>query len=108
MRVEPLEVFAEDSNFAVIKPPGRNYPGSVIQGDTLANLCRNAIQIADQMKLAGVPRDSQHAIQELANSLINRLLHYQAVLDAHGVEYPHVRPLSEEDRVNFDRDHRNE
>ncbi len=106
MRIEPLEVFADDSNYAVVKPPGRNYPGSVIQGDTLANLCRNAIQIAEQLKSAGVPKSSQHAMQDLANSLIDRLLHYQSVLDAHGIDYPHVRPLTKSDRVDFDQHHR--
>ena len=35
MDMQPLEVYAADSNYAVVKPPGRHYPGAVIQGDGL-------------------------------------------------------------------------
>ena len=34
MEVKPLEVFSEDSNFGVVRMPGRSYPGCVIQGET--------------------------------------------------------------------------
>jgi len=30
MEIEPLEVFARDSNYSVIKPPSRQYPGWVL------------------------------------------------------------------------------
>ena len=38
MEVQPLEVYATDSNYAVVRPPGRHYPCSVIQGDSLSIL----------------------------------------------------------------------
>ncbi len=102
MHVEPLEVYSDDSNFAVVRPPGRNYRGAVVQGDSLATLCRNAIRVSGHPKAAGIPRESQHAMQNLANSLINRMLRCQSVLDAHGIDYPHVHAISEADRVDFD------
>ena len=53
MEVQPLEVYADDSNYAVVKPPGRRYPGAVIQGDTLRHLCGLAVGIATWFRDAG-------------------------------------------------------
>ena len=102
MDVEPLEVYARDSNFAVIKPPGRSYPGAVIQGDSLASLCRTALQLAQHVaSLPNAPEDLTDCAEEVADALLDRVLHYQAVLDAHGIDYSHVNALSEADRVKF-------
>jgi len=105
MDIEPLEVFARESNFAVIKPPGRNYPGAVIQGDSLASLCRTALQLARHVdRLPDAPSDLRDCAEEVADALLDRVLHFQAVLDAHNVDYPHVNALSETDRVKLTSD----
>ena len=102
MEIEPLEVYARDSNFAVVKPPGRNYPGAVIQGDSLASLCRTAIQLARQIDaLPNASNDLRDCAEEVADALLNRVLHYQSVLDAHNIDYPHVHALSEADRIKL-------
>jgi predicted RNase H-like HicB family nuclease len=95
METKELEVFATDSNYAVIKPPGRSYPGCVIQGDTLANLCRTAKRIADFAHAQKIDdEDVLNDIQELNNALVGRILHYQDVLSLHGIEFPHIYPFS--------------
>ena len=33
-----IEVYHEESNFAVMKAPGRKYPGALIQGDSLGRI----------------------------------------------------------------------
>ncbi len=102
MDIEPLEVYARDSNYAVIKPPGRNYPGCVIQGDSLANLCRMAKNIATFTVNRNIDdEDFLDNVQELTNSLVGRLLHYQDVLAKHGIDFPHVRPFDKDDLVEL-------
>ncbi len=101
MEIESLEVYSRDSNFAVIKPPGRHYPGAVIQGDSLGILCRNVLRIVEHINNDDTAsEDFLGEIEDLANSLIDRILHYQGVLEEHGIDFPHVRPFTEADRVS--------
>ena len=102
MEIEPLEVYARDSNYAVVKPPGRQYPGCVIQGDSLAILCRMAKRIAEFAGTIEIDdEDVLENIQELNNALVGRLLHYQDVLSRHEIDFPHVHPFSETDLVHL-------
>ncbi|MBL8827879.1 MAG: hypothetical protein JNM18_12960 [Planctomycetaceae bacterium] len=102
MDIEAIEVFAHDSNFAVMKPPGRHYPGCVIQGDSLATLCRMANRITEFARSTEIDdEDVLWDIQELNNALIGRLLHYQDVLRRHNIDFPHVNAFSETDLVQL-------
>jgi len=102
MEIEQLEVYAPDSNYAIIKLPGRNYPGCVIQGDSLATLCRLAQDIASCVHDGNTMSESFLAdVQELANSLLDRMLHYQRVLSSHGIDFPYSKPFSESDFVKL-------
>ena len=102
MNIEPLEVFAEDVNYAVIKAPGRSYPGCLIQGDSLAILCRMSREIAKQATAAGInDQELLGNIEDINNSLIERLLHYQQVLTSHGIQLPYARQFSESDLIKL-------
>ena len=103
MEVQPLEVYATDSNYAVVKPPGRQFPGAVIQGDCLRHLCGLAVDIARWFRDTGPTDDPEvlGEVQELAELLVGRLLHYQRVLQAHGIELPYTLPLTEADLVRL-------
>ena len=100
MEIQALEVYASDSNCAIIKPPGRRFPGSVIQGDTLHHLCRLASKIAQHVR-AGLPRDEEFMgeLDELVDLLVDRTLHYQAVLQRHGLSLPFPDSVTEADRT---------
>jgi hypothetical protein len=105
MKIQSLEVYSHVSNYAVIKPPGRNYPGCVIQGDSLAILCQMAKTIATFAQSGDTSsKDFQENVQELANSLIHRILHYQEILAQHGIDLPYTRPFSEADLVHVTAD----
>ena len=80
MELQPLEVFASDSNYAVVKPPGRRFPGSVIQGDSLRILCGLAVRVASSVR-DHVPEDEEFLsdLQGLVQSLVGRLLHSAGV-----------------------------
>src|SRR6188472_627989 len=102
MEVQSLEVYASDSNYAVVKPPGRQYPGSVIQGDSLFILCRLAVSMSRRVRDDESQDDKFLGdLQELTHSLVGRLLHYQSVLKEHGIELPYVQPVTEADLIRL-------
>ena len=90
MEVKPLEVFAEDSNFGIVRMPGRSYPGCVIQGDSLFILWKAAETIRSG---ATGNEEFADAVEQLHNALLTRLLHYQQVLQREGLDLPYVRPV---------------
>ena len=49
-QIIPLEVWSEESNLAIVRMPGRQYPGAVLQGDTLMSLVANAKRVHDLAK----------------------------------------------------------
>jgi hypothetical protein len=99
---ERLEVYSRDPNYAVIKPPGRNFPGCVIQGDTLAILCRAAQMIASAVETGHTDdQDFRDTVEDLNNALVGRILHYQGVLAEHGICLPYSVPFTEEDVVRW-------
>lgn len=102
MEVELLEVYSRDSNYAIIKPPGRHFPGSVIQGDTLRQLCSLAIRVGQQVR-DNADRNEEFLgdLQDLVNALVNRLLHYQRVLGDHGIELPYSEPVTARDLLRL-------
>ena len=102
MEIESLEVYSRDSNYAVIKPPGRTYPGTVVQGDSLGNLCRNALRIVQYIE-SGDTKSNEllGEVEDLTNALVDRMLHYQNVLKLHGIDFPHVPPFSDSDLVRL-------
>ena len=103
MEVMPLEVFATDSNYAVVKPPGRQFPGAVIQGDSLRRLAGLAVAVATWFRDQGPTDDPEVLgdVQELTELLVRRVLHYQEVLHAHGIEWPYSQPLTAADVVRL-------
>ena len=87
MKIDKLEVYSDASNMAIIKHPGREYPGSLMQGDSLHSLLQNLIEAKAEIE-SGNLRDSAEILDEVINSLNDRLEHYTKVLKDHGIELP--------------------
>jgi hypothetical protein len=90
MERQELAVYSAVSNLAVIEVPGRRFPGSVIQGDSLMLLCtlassihQRAVQATDQTLI-----DETAELQDL---LQKRLRHYEETNTA--LTYPIRRHL---------------
>ncbi|MFO0798293.1 MAG: hypothetical protein U0804_12520 [Gemmataceae bacterium] len=97
MEVKPVEVYAEDSNYGVVRMPGRNYPGAVIQGDSLKILWGTAREVVEGVRAGRLDdEDFLVAVEELHNALLGRLLHYQEVLRREGFDLPHVWAVTAE------------
>ncbi|MBL8820914.1 MAG: hypothetical protein JNL58_33205 [Planctomyces sp.] len=62
-------------------------------------MAKNIASFAEKSKIAD--EDFLDNVQELNNSLVGRLLHYQTVLAHHGIDFPHVHPFNESDLVEL-------
>lgn len=82
-----VEIYSDASNHAIMKHPGRHYPGSLMQGDTLYILCRELDELCEEIK-KGNYDDAAYCANEIRNDLWDRLNHYQSVLIEHGFDVP--------------------
>ena len=85
MRTDQVEIYSDRTNSAVMRHPDRQYPGVLIQGDTLSNLCRIADQACSEVKSGG---DALESMNELRNMLWDQLNHYKQVLGEHQIPLP--------------------
>ena len=82
MREEKIEIYSDASNYAVMRHPGRNYPGILVQGDSLSILCKRADEVRQQFDL-GDTKEALGVLDELREMLWDRLAHYKSVMAEH-------------------------
>lgn len=87
-------VLSDAIDVAVVQLPGRRFPASAIQGDSLANLHSLAL---DLRRRASRSTDAElvNTATELHELLHARLLHYQQVLLANGRTLPYSPRIGE-------------
>lgn len=87
MRIEQVEIYSDQTNSAVVRHPGRRFPGVLVQGDTLYSLCHQADGVCQE-----VSRDhpAYDELNDLRNHLWRLLSHYKLVLGEHGLPLPFV------------------
>ncbi|WP_164017847.1 DUF6959 family protein [Pyxidicoccus trucidator] len=93
MELKEVEVFSTVVNAAVVRVPGRKFPGVVIQGDSLSILRSD---VREARKLAAAAAGSEEAREELAavleeleDKLAGYLTVYEETLRAHGMALPY-------------------
>lgn len=74
MHVESVEIFSDQSNMPVIGHLGRQFPGVLVQGDTLH---KDRPDVRDEL-------------QDLHNKLLSMLAHYKTVFNEHPFALPFV------------------
>lgn len=87
MKVESIEIYSDAANMAIMRHPGRKFPGVLIQGDTLANIC-SALDIVCERERGKMNDESWQELNQVRNGLWGRLAHYKSVLQEHGVPLP--------------------
>ena len=87
-RIE-LEVFSQTTNQAIVRMPGRRFPGVVVQGDTLSGLAADAKLVVAELRAGNRPLDDA---LELADRLDELLMHHGETLTAHGMALPYSTP----------------
>jgi predicted RNase H-like HicB family nuclease len=85
-RIE-AELFTDGSNNAVVRLPGRGFPGVLIQGDTLANL-RADLAVAQEACTRGDIEEARESVAFVLQDLDGLLERYVKALEAHGMPLP--------------------
>jgi hypothetical protein len=87
-RIE-VEAISEATNAAVVRLPYRNYPGILIQGDSLAGLTNTARRAREAVN-AGRPEEASDELAELCELLDAYREEYERAVCAAGLELPYV------------------
>ena len=87
MHTATVEIFSDMPNRAVIRHPGRKFPGILVQGDSLHALCRQADESCAVAKSQLTP-EAYYELNELRNTLWAYLNHYKVVLGEHQMPLP--------------------
>lgn len=82
---QELDVLSSAASAAVVRAPGRRFPGVVLQGDTLSNLAGLAAEAASECE-----SESAAELVELLNGLLR---HYERVMGENGLELPYHRAV---------------
>ena len=90
MEYMELEVYSQSTNRAVVKMPGRHFPGLVIQGDSLSNFLLLAESICKKSEKT-FDTDLINESRELRNNLQQLLLHYETTLSKHNIPLPYSK-----------------
>ncbi|MFD0635066.1 DUF6959 family protein [Catenulispora yoronensis] len=85
-RVE-VELFTDGSNNAVVRMPGRSFPGVLVQGDSLSVIRSDVAGIRDACRAEGAAEALELAEFLLAD-LDAILLRYTDALDRHDLRRP--------------------
>jgi hypothetical protein len=85
MRTEPVEIYSDSTNAAIMRHPDRKFPGTLIQGDTLYSLSKLA---AGALAGAEAETDQWYDLKELADALQSRIDHYTRVMREHDLPLP--------------------
>ena len=100
MKAITLNVFSEQSNHAIVQMAGREFPGSIIQGDSLSILCAEAKEISERLLQIGCADEELLCLaQEHQEKLLERLLHYQQILSDNGVQLLYTAAAKPSDLV---------
>lgn len=85
MRTEMVEIYSDTTNAAIMRHPGRKFPGVLVQGDSLHNLWQGAEAACREV---GASSPAYEELDDLRNRLRGYLDHYKAVLSEHGMPLP--------------------
>lgn len=87
MHIEKVEIYSDETNRAILRHPGRKFPGILIQGDNLYALCSAADRACAGAK-DKLEAEQYSELNELRNALWGYLLHYKVVLGEHDMRLP--------------------
>ena len=87
MRTDAVEIYSDASNYAVMRHPGRRFPGCLVQGDSLSILCSGADAVRMLLDRGEID-EARAELDELRAKLWDRLKHYEEVLQEHGIDLP--------------------
>ena len=85
-RIE-AELFTDGGNGAVVRLPGRKFPGALIQGDSLSILRSRVAELRSAIPVEG-GESALEVADEVLEDLDALLLRYTDALERHGIRIP--------------------
>jgi len=89
MRHTHVEMFGDAVNAAVLRVPGRKYPGILVQGDSLHALRRSVSRAIAALRV-GSGDDAETELADLESTLQQYQAAYEAALASAGLPLPYV------------------
>ncbi|MFD7446669.1 DUF6959 family protein [Streptomyces sp. NPDC059909] len=86
-RVE-AELFTDGGNNAVVRLPGRRFPGVLIQGDSLSILRSDVAEVVEAFDQGDIA-EARETAGLLLDDLDALLQRYSAALEAHDIKRPY-------------------
>ena len=87
--IQEFELLSNATNAVVARQKDRNFPGLLIQGDTLKILLDDIEELREEAASGDL-----EAVKEISDILkekfVELLTHYENVLEEHGCELPYV------------------
>lgn len=90
MKTVNMELFTPPGNNAIVRLPGRKYPGIVLQGDSLHVLFGLICEIRKKTEDLG-GRDLLDSVDDLHQQVQQMLDFYEHVCRENGIAIPYVR-----------------
>ncbi len=85
MWMELVEIYSDKTNAAVLRHPGRHFPGVLVQGDNLYGLWQRADLLCAEI---GPGSPGYERAEQLREALWSWVSHYKATLAEHGMRLP--------------------
>jgi hypothetical protein len=92
-----FDVLDESSNAIVARAPDRQFPGVLLQGDTLRILLDDVSELGESIQ-EGDYAAATEAIAAVEDQLRTLLSHYERTLEAHGMPLPYTASVAKEAR----------
>ena len=87
-----IEILDSSSNAVVAKYSERNYPGLLLQGDTLRIVLDNLNELREELDAKDVSA-AKEISDELCNQFLSLLIHYEKILKDHNLALPYTNPV---------------
>jgi hypothetical protein len=94
MERKEIDVFSNFPNCVIVQVPGRNFPGIILQGDSLSTLFDGTKEIYCRAKQLP-DEEIQYEALMIAEILQEYLAHYEETLKNHGLELPYSISITE-------------
>ena len=86
MHEATVEIFSDLSNAAIIRHPGRKFPGVLIQGDTLYSIASELRFVFKESE--SLPEEAKETLTDCLERFDFLIEHYKQTLNNHQIEMP--------------------
>jgi len=86
MHIQEVEIFSDASNATVLRHPGRQFPGCLVQGDSLHILLTSLAIV--QSEAGSLSEEAAGELADVVERLSDLMAHYRATLSLHNIALP--------------------